>query len=617
MTIDSNSNKKTNMGFTDQSRIIGKILPFAISTVYKSGPIVLILLAIVTVLTGLMPTVLVYVAKLVLNAIIAAVQEGNNSENYSYLIQVLILQLIVFIINAILHQINTYLNFLLGRRLSLNMNSDIIKKVSSLDYVFFDTPASYDMMTRAKREAEGKPLLLVLKVSFIVRGIITLISMGGLVASFSPSLLLGMLIVCLPLFLIKLKYGKKGYKLEFRRTEDQRIAGYTSGIMMNRANIPEILSFGLWEYLFRKWYTASKYFFRQDMQLNNRRTMAETLAFILTSCSEVVATGYIVYISIINGATISVGDIMMYSAAFAGGLAGLRTTLEGVSGIYENALFLNDLADFYKVNSRIEIKGQGKPVPNLIESIEFLNVSFKYPSSQKYVLKNVNLVFKHSENTLIIGKNGAGKTTLIKLLTRLYDATEGQILINGIDIKEYEIESLRKNIGIIFQEFIRYAFTVKENIGCGDIGNLENSEKYVEAAERSNADSFIKQLPYQYDTILTRLFKDGQELSLGQWQRICLARLFMKDAPVFIFDEPTANLDIETEAHLLKEISQLSRDKICILVSHRMFRQGISDRIVVLGNGEVLETGTYNELVAKDGEFMRLCKLFKNIEITK
>ena len=592
---------------------IAKILPFAITTAFKAGPFLLIFLFFTTILSGLMPTATVYAGKLVLNAIVDVVKMSASHGVSGSMACALTIQLIVLLVAALLSQTSLYLSYFIGKRLSLNISADVIRKASTLDYTFFENPRFYDMMTRARLESSGKPLILILKITSIVSGGITFFSMGGMVASFSLLLFIAMLFVCLPLLLVQLRYGEKNYSLQYGRTEDMRLAQYTSGIMMAREHVPEILSFGLWEYLFKKWYTASQKFFYQDIQLANRRTIAETMAVILITISTSVATGNIVYICAAERLTVTVGEIMMYSGAFAGGLVGLRTAMEGVSGIYENALFLSNLLEFNKLDPHIEIRQIGRMVPSAVKSIELRNVSFRYPDSQRYAIKNINATFNWSESTLIVGANGAGKTTLIKLLTRLYDPTEGRILLNGVDIREFEIESLRKTIGIIFQEFIRYAFSAKANIGCGDMCDFNNMEKIIAAAKLANAESFIEQFPRQYDTILSRLFKDGQELSLGQWQRVSLARLFMKDAPVFILDEPTASLDVETEAHLLQEITELSRNKICILVSHRMFREGIADRVIVLDKGQIAEAGTYRSLITKNGEFARLWRLYHNL----
>ncbi|HUW82421.1 MAG TPA: ABC transporter ATP-binding protein [Phycisphaerae bacterium] len=606
------SSSQSEVASKGRIRFIVKVLPFAIRTAFKAGPFLLILLVLITILSGFVPATAVYVGKLVLDAIVTVVQSGPGSQAIGIVACVLGLQFAILVVGGILDAAGMYVNFLTGKRLSLRMNADIIKKVARLDYAYFDNPHFYDMMTRAQRESAGKPLILLLKATSVTRGIIMFLSMGGMVAAFSVPLFTAMLIICVPLLVVQVRYGEQRYSLDFERTEDMRLSAYASNLMMTRQYIPEILSFGLWEYLYTKWHDAAHRFLLQDMHLQRRQTLAETLVMVLTAASTVGATGYIIYVCVTQTLSLSVGDIIMYSGAFAGGLTGLKVTMDGISGIYENALFLHDLVEFNKLTPAIELRGTGRPVPSGIESIELQDVSFKYPGSSQYALRNVSVTFGRSESTLIAGSNGAGKTTLIRLLTRLYDPDEGRILLNGVDIREYEIQSLRAAIGIIFQEFIRYAFSAKENIACGSIGDAEDTERIVTAAKRARAHSLIENLPQAYDTILSMLFRHGQELSLGQWQRICLARLFMKDAPVMVLDEPTASLDIETEAHVLREVSEMKGDKICILVSHRMFRQDIADRIIVLSNGRIVEAGDYESLIAREGEFARLWKLYSN-----
>ena len=304
---------------------------------------------------------------------------------------------------------------------------------------------------------------------------------------------------------------------------------------------------------------------------------------------------------------------MMYIGAFAGATTGLGKLCENFSGIYEASLFFRNYLDFTELKPTTLIKIKKPIACNRITLIEVRNLSFKYPGSENKVLEDINITFAQGQSTLIVGSNGAGKTTLIKLLLRLYEPTEGQILINGINILDYDLKSLRQNIGVIFQDFIRYAFSAKENIGIGSIDNYQNIQRIVTAAEKAKADDMIKKLPYGYDTVLSRQLDDGCDLSLGQWQRICLARLFMKDSSVMIFDEPTASLDIETEAHLLREVNNLAKERLCILVSHRMFRPGVAKRIVVMENGRIVEEGSHAFLCNSNGKYSRLCQLYNNL----
>lgn len=610
--ISSDSLKKTSTGLGHIIDTI-KILPFTFYMILKFGGIFLFTIyAMTTVLLGILPMLTIYVGKLVLDAVVNIVQTGVGSTNFNILLHVLVIQFIILIVSRLLERGNEYLSYVMGRRLSLNMEIDILRKSSKLDFAFFEQPWFYDMMDRARRESSDRPMVLMVKVSTIIRFSITFASMGGVILTLSPFLFVVMVVVGLPLLFIQLKYSQKSYAMQYDRTEHMRMARYVSGIMTTRETLPEILSFGMWEHLFEKWYAAMQMFFHQDVCFHRKRITLETIAGTLLTGSTVGATGYILYIGITKILPLTVGDMMMYSGAFAEGLSHFRTALDGVAGVYEDTLFLHNLVEFNKIEPYFQNQQKGKSVPIIVESIEFKDVSFKYPMSQQYVLRNVNVEFNNRESTLIVGANGAGKTTLLKLLMRLYEPTEGQILLNGVNIREFDIESLRQNIGIIFQDFVRYAFSTKENIGCRNISDIKDTEQVIAAAKRAKADTFIERFPKRYDTILSKLFKNGIELSHGQWQRICLARLFMKDAPVLILDEPTASVDIETESHLLKEIFQLSKDKICILVSHRMFHQAIVDRVIVLVDGEFVEVGTLEDLVIRNGEFARLWKLCHN-----
>ncbi len=592
--------------------VVVKVFPFALSTVWQAGPSLLTLLALTTILSGLAPMATVCVGKYVLDSIVSAVKAGWGSAEVITVYQWLALQLFILLGIVLIERGNSFLIHIIGKRLSLNMSKKVLEKTSSLDLAAFEDSEFYDKITRARLESRGRALNLVIKFNSVICGGITFFSMGSLIASLSLTLFMVMMLVCLPLLLVLVKYTEKLYQMQYIRTEETRKTNYLSTIMTTKRYIPEIINLGLWSYLRQKWFNFSLKFFHQDIRLVRRQNIAQSGVNAIMTASEVGATGYIFFLGV-KILSLSVGEIIMYSSAFSQGLHGLRRGVESISGIYEDVLFFNNLMEFHKLEPSIKIKKMTKAVPEDIESIEVQNVSFRYPGTRRDVLKNINISFKKSESILLVGGNGAGKTTLIKLLMRLYDPDEGRILINGVDIRELDIQSLHQIIGMIFQDYVRFAVSVKENIGYGFINEIENQNRIIKAAKVARADTLINALPHGYDTILSRLFRNGQELSQGQWQRICLARLFMKNSPILIFDEPTASLDIETEVSLLHEIERLSRNKICILVSHHMFRHSITDRIVILDKGEIVETGTYESLIAHNGEFARLRRLYYNM----
>ncbi len=598
-------------------RVIIRAFVTSVVVVWKYvGPLRMTVLGITTILAGLVPACNVYVGKLVLDAIAELVQSGAAGADFSPLLIALGAQLSIMVVGFGISQCNMYVSYLSSSWLALQMNCEILQKSSDLDYSYFDNAEFHDVMTRAQRQASIKPLTLMNRITSILRGVVTFVSMAALVCSLSWSLFAVMIIVVLPVLCAQMKFGRRTYELEYSRTEATRMASYLSGQIANRTTRPEILSLGIIDYLYNRWYETSKRFRTQNVRLRSKYTLLQSLLETVMFISQVGATAYIVFLAIMKSAALSVGSVMMYSRAFTSGMGVFRMILTDLAAFYEDALFLNDLATFNQLVQennarRLKLKPcEERQVPAVVDRIEFQNVTFAYPGCNQPVLRNVNLTFSCGESCLLAGSNGAGKTTLIKLLIRLYEPTKGRILINGVDAREYNLASLRKAIGVIFQQYLSFAFPARENIGVGCIDAIEDMERIKSAARRAKADSFIEKLPDQYDTCLSRVFTGGTQLSGGQWQRICLARLFMKDSRVFVFDEPTASLDVETEVHLLREITQLAQDRLCILISHRSLRRGVADRIVLLHNGCVAEEGTYDELVAMNGQFARLSRLY-------
>lgn len=582
---------------------------WAIALVWRSSPGLFALTALANLVQGLGAAVMIWISRYVLDAIVTAVRSGGAASDISKAMRVLGLQFLVITGLALIGRINLAVRSYLGGKMTLTMTSDILLKISRLELAHFEDPRTYDMLNRAMAEAGSKPLGLVDRISEAIRTGLTFVSLGWLLAGFSLPLLLLLVALCLPYLCVQVRYGKIYYQMLYQRTHNQRMSNYLSELLTSRPAIPEIKSFGLWPFLFEKWLGYSKSFLAQDRQLLRRRTGMETAIELLLSAGRVFATGAVVYLGLKRMPQLSVGEIMMYSGAFAGGLAALGSGMDSLSGLYQGSLFLQNLIEFNRLKDDWNDSQAGRPAPEQIESIALENLSFRYPGREEYALEGINITFRRAQSVLIVGANGSGKTTMMKLIARLYEPSAGRILLNGTDIREYNLESYRAKIGVLFQEFSHFALTVRENIGCGCIAALHDEERIVKAAQFAKADAFINGLPLRYHTLLNKGFKEGQELSLGQWQRIAIARLFMKDPPVLIFDEPSASLDVEAEAHFLREISQLAQERICLLVSHRMIRRGIADRIVLLERGKIWEQGTFEELLANKGKYSQLWTL--------
>lgn len=587
-------------------------IPFlALSVIYRLCPSLLVILGLCTLIVGLEPTASIWITRYVIDSVSNALQAEGCSVGTSNVYKILTIQFLILSIFLIFSRCLGYISFVMSNKLSLRMRSAILTKMSGFDMYHFDQSEFYDMGNRAMLEAEGKPLLFMNKITGVIAGLITFASMSSLLIVLTPKLIIAIVFMCTPYLLIQFTYSKKIYQINYARTNNSRKSYYLTQCLTDRQYIPEILSFNLWRYLQNKWFNFSHDFFIEDRKLYKNRNIAEGVLKVFHGFGIAIVSGYIVYKGVASNNALTVGQIMMYIGAFAGATAGLGRACQNFSGIYEASLFFRNYLDFSALETNI-LPQKGIVCEN-INRIDVCNVSFIYPGSDKKVLNNINASFIRGESTLLVGNNGAGKTTLIKLLLRLYQPSEGNILVNGIDILDYELASLRKNMGVIFQDFIRYAFPAKENIGVGYIDNFENIEKISLAAKKAKIHDALEKLPEGYNTVLTRQFDNGSDLSLGQWQRVCLARLFMKNSPVMIFDEPTASLDIETEAHLLQEVNTLAKDRICILVSHRMFRPGVANRIIVMEDGQITEHGSHEVLASSDGKYSKLCDLYNNL----
>jgi len=592
--------------------VVFRAVFFAIRVVLGASPGLFVVSMLATLVFGLVPAAEVYVAKLVLNATVEVLRSGAVPSAVTPLVKALTLQLGVLVGNSALRSLNTYAQFSMGRQLMGHLEAEFLRQTKTIDYARFEDARFHDMMSRARREWGTRPLELLTRTTGIASGMVTFLSLACVIAALDVMLLGALVIVCFPMLIVQIVYGSKAYSLEFSRTDARRKVDILSTNLTGRQTVPQIASFGLFDYLFDKWLSALRAFLRQDVNLRRRRILAESLSGLMVTAATVSVTGYVVYLSFARHLSLTVGDVTMYAAAFGGSLVAWQSAITSLSGIYEGSLFLHDLVAFQRLKPERRVSGGSVAVPEVIREICLDNVSYRYPGSAAWVLRNLDLTFRRSESTLLVGRNGAGKTTLVKLLIRLYDPTEGRILIDGVDIRQFDPQSLRQRIGVVFQDFLMLPFTAQENIGCGDLEHLENLDRVRQAAERAGADEFIRRLPLGYGTVLSKLFKDGSELSYGQWQRVCIARLFMKHAPVCIWDEPTASLDVEAEANLLREIAQLSLASISVLISHRALRPGIAARIVLLSSGCVAEEGDYDTLIRQNGEFARLCRLYQD-----
>ncbi|MCH7899205.1 MAG: ABC transporter ATP-binding protein, partial [Proteobacteria bacterium] len=495
------------------------------------------------------------------------------------------------------------LRALLGQR----VNVMILEKALTLQLANFEDSEFYDKLTQARREASRRPLSLVNRTFGLVQNAISLTSYAVLLFAFSPWAVVILIGAGLPSFFAEAKFSGDAFRLFRWRSPETRMQMYLETVIAREDGVKEVKLFQLGPRLLQRYRDIFKKLFVEDRRLTIRRDSWGFLLGLLSTGAFYAAYAWIV-ITTMNG-EITLGAMTMYLVLFRQGQTAVAASLSAVSGMYEDNLYLSNLYDYLgqAVPARL---GDAKQGPEPKRGIEFRNVSFAYPGATENALEDVSFELSPGNSLALVGENGSGKTTLIKLLTRLYDPTGGQILLDGLDLQQWDVEALRKRIGVIFQDFGRYQFSVGENIGAGDVRYIDDAERWAIAAKTGMAAPFIEAMPDGYNTQLGRWFKGGRELSGGQWQKIALSRAFMRtEADILVLDEPTAAMDALSEAAIFDHFRSQSHNKMTILISHRFSTVRAADRIIVIHEGKIIEQGTHESLLAENGQYAHLFKL--------
>ena len=579
--------------------------PQAVKLVWQTNRGATLGLGFLTLAGALLPASQAWVGKLIVDGVVASIQRSAEPEQVKNVFVYLIVELLLFLLSAGLNHARRLIQQLIQLQLANRIRGEIIRKALNLDLAFFEHPDFYDRLQNARRESGYKPVDLINDTFLIVQNTITLMSFALLLLRFSPWLVIILLVSSIPAFIAETRFAEEGFRLLTRRAPETRQINYLSRLLTEDTSAKEIKLFNLGETLLARYMTLFEKFFQEDKSLALRRAVAGFSLGLIATLGFYGSYAWIVW-QTVHG-RISLGDMTLYLTIFRQGQTTFQGILSGIGSIYENNLFMVHLFDFLGIEPQMQVAAriQKLPVP-LRQGIEFRGVGFRYPDSEEWALRDINLKIRPGEKIALVGPNGAGKTTLIKLLSRLYDPTEGTVLIDGIDIRELDPRELRQRVGVIFQDFVRYHVPARENVGFGQIDSLEKMEQIIEAARKSGAHPIIEALPEGYETMLGRWFHGGHELSVGQWQKSALARAFMRDAEILVLDEPTASLDAETEYEIFRRFQELTVGKMAILISHRFSTVRMADRIVVLQEGRIVEIGSHHDLLNQGGIYGHL-----------
>jgi ATP-binding cassette, subfamily B, bacterial len=602
--MSENQPANTHSAWGDRIRAL-KNVPPVLHIMWESGPSVVAWGLVLRFIVPLLQLGIGVVAARIITGVARALQHQPQLPHFWWLVGV---EVGLALLNGILSRAIDYTDQILANRYTYHVSVQVMQQAAQLDLTTYEDPVYYDRLERARVQATDR-LAMIQQLGRLFQQVVLTVIWSGVLIYRSPWMILLLIAGVLPSFLGETHFAFLGYAKNFRQTPAKRQMDYLRQVGGSKEAAKELKLFNLSAYFTDRFRALSKQIYDEDVELSNKKLLWGGLLSLISTVGYYGAYVFAIF-KAVEGDYPTIGVFSLVTVAIQQASSNFQQAFSTASGIADQALFLTDLIAFFEMKPTVQSKPNALPTPRpILKGFEFRNVSFAYPGTERRVLKNFNFHLAPGERIALIGENGQGKTTIVKLITRLYDPTEGQILLDGVDLREYSLDDLHQEMGVIFQDFMRYEMTARENIAVGRIEIPHTEEEIQHAAYKSLAEGVVAKMAHGYDQMLGRRFEGGVDLSGGEWQKIALARAYLRDAQLLILDEPTAALDAKSELEVFERFAELTAGKMALLISHRFSTVRMADRIVVLEGGQLVEEGTHQQLMALGGRYAAMFEM--------